>query len=482
MKKEITFYTELYNKIDSGLNCWHPLYKYIVEVKWRYLWINNWKSEGLSNRFSDWLECIKDFGYFEDAEALLKIFEPLIINQDLDSNMTLFKYKGYIDLSELGYGSDFFDLYDGLYRECRSIVFDLGTPDKINSTKVLLASMSKFKNYGEDEALWSERRCKAKILEAVTVDYMDKMDGSYQQYCGILFKDEGYIVGSGSQAINPKESWRLHNGFEILSNNQKGYNYEQLLKDYSTWTFQFEYCAPENQVVVKYTEDQTGLYLFNARNNLTGQEMSVKDLQRLSKAYNVPIVQVYDYQGIDDVLRQLKDFKSDEKEGWVIKCTDRTGKVFRVKVKCDDYVLIHKALSRMVSPNAIIASIDQGNIDDFYSKIPSNYKDICLGIRIHVELYLKMMNEQVDNWYGNVIDEISAQYPGITMASEQEFRKNFMVIMKEIVPKDFQGAVINKFLNRPNYFLRRAGWTEKAPGYIKYGEILEFLKKYNYLD
>ena len=71
---EITFYTELYNKIGSGLNLnyWHPLYKYIVEVKWRFRWINNTKYEGLSNRFSDCLECIKNFGSFEDTEALLK--------------------------------------------------------------------------------------------------------------------------------------------------------------------------------------------------------------------------------------------------------------------------------------------------------------------------------------------------------------------------------------------------------------------------
>ena len=466
--------------LSNPKDFWHPLYKYIVEVKYRYKWINNWKLDVLSNRFVDWLEGIKDYKYFEDTKELLKIFEPLIINQDLDSNMTLFKYKGYIDLSELGYGSDFFDLYDGLYKECRSIVFDVGTIDRIDNVKVLLASMSKFKNYGEDENLWSEKNCRDKILTALNVDYMDKMDGSYQQYT--YDKTRGCIIGSGSQAINPKESWRLLNGYNIIFDKTKGHNYEQLLKDYSSLTFQFEYCAPENQIVVKYTEEQTGLYLFNARYKSFGEEVPIPVLKRLSKKYNVPMVQVYDYQGIDDILRQLKNFKSDEKEGWVIKCTDRDGKVFRFKVKCDDYVLIHKALSRMVSPNAIIASIDQGNIDDFYSKIPSNYKDICLGIRIYVELYLKMMNEQVDNWYGNVIDEVSAQYPGITMASEQEFRRNFMVIMKEIVPKDFQGAVINKFLDRPNYFLRRAGWTEKAPGYIKYGEILEFLKKYNYLD
>lgn len=121
---------------------WHPLYKYIKRVKDLFYQIIDEKDERVID-FRVWLQKINDYysdenGIINDKEIfnLLKIFEPLDITSY--KNYALFKYKGYIELGELGYGLDFFELYDGLYRECRSIVFDLA------DCSVALASIRKF--------------------------------------------------------------------------------------------------------------------------------------------------------------------------------------------------------------------------------------------------------------------------------------------------------------------------------------------------
>ena len=70
------------------------------------------------NNFKYWLNFLSDVVYDvelngESSYNLSKIFKPLIINQY--GNLVLFKYKNYIELNEMGYSSDFFELYNNLY-------------------------------------------------------------------------------------------------------------------------------------------------------------------------------------------------------------------------------------------------------------------------------------------------------------------------------------------------------------------------------
>ena len=185
--------------------CWHPLGKYVDEVKFRVGIICTLKSKPFPRLFKDFLKILEDdlvqeTPQFSDSAELLEIFKPLIINQW--NQLVLFKYGNYIDLNEKGYGTDFFELHDGLYLHCRSIVFDIGV-NIWGTPQVALASMDKFKNYNEDNNEWSERVINANFMLANKIEVTDKMDGSYQQYT--YYK--GQIIGSGSQAINPDASW-----------------------------------------------------------------------------------------------------------------------------------------------------------------------------------------------------------------------------------------------------------------------------------
>ena len=350
-------------------------------------------------------------------------------------NLALFKYNSYIILNELGYGSDFFELYNGLYRGCRSIVFD------VDKEEVVLASLDKFKNYGEEvEGNWSEKEVQKRIAESKYYYVTDKMDGSYQQFRWI--EDKNKVIGSGSQALDETESWRLKRGYDLLDS-----NYKSMLSNYPDFTFCFEFVSPDNPIVVKYTKEQEGLYLFAARNVNTGEEISVPTLHDIATFYNVKMVKWYENENLDTILTELDKYKSSEKEGWVFSIHSLPGLMnpFRVKIKTDDYVLIHKALSKSVSPNAIIGAIHDDKWDDFRSKIPEAYRDLVNEISESVFNYLGSIDNLVTYYYYKMLETIG----------DIEDRKANMIWIDGNVPKFLIGYVKDKYLGRDIDYLKK---------------------------
>ena len=283
---------------------WHPLYNYVMIVKREYMKGN---ADSEEYNFNDWLDYINFVYSDEDCEIKDKIIKSVLdVFKALDvtcySHYALFKYKGYIELGDLGYGSNFFEIYNGLYRECRSIVFDL------KNDTIELASLSKFKNYNEDEDSWKADNIWKKYDNASGNFYItNKMDGSYQQYRYDVREDE--IIGSGSSALDRNESWRLSEGYSLLTDGHK-----RMFKDFPDWTFIFEYISPKNPVVVKYTKEQEGLYLLAARNVNDGSEMTFSELKGKASWYSIKITENY-ADSLSEVLSQTGKYTSDEKEG-----------------------------------------------------------------------------------------------------------------------------------------------------------------------
>ena len=425
------------------MTMWHPLGEYIHKVNERAkdiereavihnVTIPNFDMCPFYNR----LETIKNYGDPDDYR-LAKIFEPLIIKEQYwnGMNLALFKYNSYIILNELGYGSDFFELYDGLYRSCRSIVFD------VDNEKVVLASLDKFKNYGEElEGDWSEKAVQKRIAESSHCYVTDKMDGSYQQFRWI--REYESVLGSGSQSLSDIESWRLRKGYDLLDS-----NYKAMLRNSPDFTFCFEFVSPDNPIVVKYTKEQEGLYLFAARNVIDGREISIPTLHEIASYYNVKMVKWYENENLETVLSELDKYQSNEKEGWVFSIHSPMDlmKPFRVKIKTDDYVLIHKALAKSVSPNAIIRAVHDGKWDDFEAKIPEAYKDVASEVVNDVLDYLMMVSAVVHYYYAQMKKEVK----------NIENRKANMVWIETNVPKFMQGYVRSLYLEREVDYLKK---------------------------
>ena len=421
----------------------HPLLGYIKEVKAFYEYnhksIQDWN-------FKHWLEDLSEQAEKTNDTSLLNlldIFEPL--DMTVDNEYVLFHYKGFIDLSDMGYSEEtFFYLYDGLYRECRSCVFD------VKKEELVLCSLNKFKNMGEDAFDWSEKAIREKYTSAQKIWITNKMDGSYQQFRYITDSDgSGIIFGSGSQAINLSESWRLKEGFGLLTDSQK-----QMVKDYPDYTFIFEFISTKNAIVVHYTEGQEGMYLISARSCVDGTEMDFDTIRSLATLYDSKMVEYYDSENLDSLLTQVDNFSSDEKEGWVIRMRDENGNDFRVKIKCTDYVLLHRVISKQVSPNAVIEALAYDKYDDFYSKVPDAFKDIVKGFYLETVNYINTRTTAAMNWYYQMMEELKDQlknYP------ENYINKLKMVWISENVPKCIASDVRNMVNEKETQYLIRRG-------------------------
>mgnify|MGYP004667986811 FL=1 len=421
----------------------HPLLRYIKEVKALYAYkhnpIQDWN-------FKHWLEYLSEQAekaYIVSLLDLLKVFEPL--DMTVDNEYVLFHYKGFIDLSDMGYSeATFFYLYDGLYRECRSCVFD------VKKEEIVLASLPKWKNYNEDAFDWSEKVIREKYISAQKIWITNKMDGSYQQFRYITNSDDsGTIFGSGSQAISLNESWRLKEGLGLLTDSQK-----QMIKDYPDYTFIFEFISTKNAIVVHYTEEQEGMYLISVRSCVDGTEMDFDTVRSIAALYDSKMVEYYDSENLDSLLAQVDNFSSDEKEGWVIRMRDENGNDFRVKIKCTDYVLLHRVISKRISPNAVIEALAYDKYDDFYSKVPDAFKDIVKGFYLETVNYVNTRTAAAMNWYYQMMEELKDQlenYP------ENYINKLKMVWISENVPKCIASDVRNMVNEKETQYLIRRG-------------------------
>lgn len=429
---------------------WHPLYEYVMTVKRKYIQsytlLNNEPCPENYN-FNDWLDRI--FEAWENItpklnEKLSKIFDPLQIT--CYDHYVLFKYKGFIELSDDYDLNSFFELYDGLYRECRSCVFDL------KNDEIALASLAKFKNYGEDDGDWSPKKIRSKYHFAHAVFITNKLDGSYQQYRYIAEEDR--ILGSGSQALDPVESWRLAAGYKLLSEGQK-----ELIRDYPDYTFIFEYISPKNPIVVKYDESQEGLYLLAARDVKDGKEVSFDILSDMAEEYDSKITQWYYTATLFSVLADTDNYLSSEKEGWVVDMVDGHKNHFRCKIKTESYLMMHKILPRKVSPNAVVQAIHENILDDFLANVPEAYKEIINDYKNNVLLYLKLMQKRIDFYLQNM-NKFSL-----------DSRKEKMLWIQNNTPKIFRSYLRNEVLGEKNDFLKH------FDGVLKYQVILDRLKE-----
>jgi RNA ligase len=185
----------------------------------------------------------------------------------------------------------------------------------------------------------------------------EKMDGSL----GILYWLNGkpFIATRGSftsdQAIHATEV--LHKKYSHLFN---------LLDKQSTYLFEIIY--PENRIVVDYG-DLDDLVLLTVIENNTG----VERIEHIG----FPVVKSYD--GINDI-NTLKQLEESNREGFVIKFSSG----FRVKVKFDEYVRLHRIITGIsnitiwehLSNNKPLNEVLDRVPDEFYDWVKETESDL----------------------------------------------------------------------------------------------------------
>lgn len=377
---------------------WNPVLDYFMGIKYEY-------DERFGLDTHDVETWIEKLGLRDKTD----FFDNVILNQSGD--LLLVRYDLRTAPQEM------WDYENSIFRECRSVVLD------VRKEWVALASMRKFFNIGEIEENSIENI--AEEIKNHKPTFTNKLDGSMQM--ARFYNNK--IIMAGSMALNKENSWRLDYGYKMLSD-----NHIRMLMNFPYCTFTFEFIHKDDVHVVKYGEEDTGLHLLAIRDCETGLEYSYEFVKNVANEFNIRCVEIEDVT-FDDVLRLMKEYKSTEKEGWVMSLNGR-----RIKIKCDDYVMMHKVIDKVSSDNTVIESVERGTFDDMLSKVPESHRNIVKIKVDKVVAFVSYMNKRLNDYY--------------KISPKDGDRKEFMVWVNNNVPKNLQAIMRNKYLGREVNFLK----------------------------
>lgn len=199
--------------------------------------------------------------------------------------------------------------FDGAWTEettqCRGLIAD-------SKGNVVARPFRKFFNLSE-----------LTTIPEIDFDVYEKMDGSL----GILYWHGDIPVLATRGSFVSEQAVR---GSQILRNIMRGWEMSIIDKAY---TYLFEIIYPENRIVVDYHGAER-LVLLAKIHTETGIEGEINEEER--RAFEV----AKHYPGIQ-LVEQLKDYESENKEGFVIRWKNGV----RAKVKFEEYVRLHRLVT-----------------------------------------------------------------------------------------------------------------------------------------
>ena len=410
---------------------WNPMFDECIKLKKDYF--HNFGELKDNIDFKYMIEMMKKYRLPYNP-----IFNEVQINQHGD--LVLVRYG----LHEMGKGM--WEDKNSPLREARSLVFNLRTEEMV------LTPFRKFFNLNE---VWetSTEVVEVKIKYCKIFEVSEKMDGSMQSYRWY----NGDIVGSGSMALDPKKSFRLEEGLEMLTENHK-----RMLKDFPTVTFIFEYISEKDKHVVPYDySKKKGLYLIGARSVIDGEEYSYNVIKDISSCYGIPCCKTYQYNTLSEVLEHLNKMTVRDGEGFVLNIDG-----FKLKLKCEDYLQLHRLDDKLSSPNVIIQAYAEGTIDDLYANMTPLMKEKNKDVMDVIEKFMYKMKHKINM----NLDEIDMmiRFDG----TEEENNKKLHKFINEFVDKDVREYVRMTYLGREYSILKSRGGK-----YRKIEEIRKWVDK-----
>ena len=257
--------------------------------------------------------------------------------------------------------------WDNITKSCRGLILD-------KDGNVIAKSFDKFFNLEEHSA-----------EEIPNEDYevYEKLDGSL----GILFWYQGkWILASKGSFV----SEQALKGKQILNSK---YTVEPIPKGYTTL---LEIIYPENRIVCNYGDDEV-LVVLSMISNATGKELDYDSLLKINEETGLPVVKKYD--GIQD-YKIIKSLISKDREGYVVRF--RNG--FRVKIKGEEYVRLHRILTVFSNVDIWEYLKDNKNLDELLDRVPDEF----------------------DSWVRNTIKDIKKEYEKL----DNEYKWIFKVLMR----------------------------------------------------
>lgn len=226
-----------------------------------------------------------------------------------------------------------------ILRECRGLVFDSETGDLVSRR------LHKFHNF-------LERPDTSYIDVSRPHQVLEKLDGSM---LSPLRLDGGirWITKMGlTQTSMQAETFVAKNPrYDAFAEHCISYNMTPI----------FEWCSPDNRIVVDYSED--ALTLLAVRNNTSGTYWEYTSMVGIATAWNIPVV-----KAVCPPLASPEAFKEFEAtvrawegmEGVVITWDDGS----RCKIKADTYVALHRAKAATEKERDVVGIVLDNKVDD----------------------------------------------------------------------------------------------------------------------
>ena len=401
---------------------------------------------------------------------------------------------------------DIWSIYHGLLQECRSSVINLDTMEYV------LLPFAKFRNLNESPE-YSIEAVQDKIAKARTVEFSEKIDGSFMQmrYLGDNRFQDGIIVSS-SGSLDPGKSRQLADVISFLKTPQTDKigetgsttgnigttetaeepgdtaekpgrtttaetvegikdNIKRMVTECPDITFIFEWIGDNDPHVVNYSKEMKGLHLVGMRDVENGYQYSYREVIATAEEYGVPTTSLHNSLTLSDVLEQVKHMNGNEHEGFVLNVDG-----FLVKIKSPDFLKLMRSVDLSQSFNVIVKYTAEGKIDDFISMLPTGFQaDARQKLR-------KLMG-----YVNDVSKRVEEEYQKLPLDGEMSYgeegcippdRKTVMLAINEIKNKTIQDLVRAKYLGKP---LEIIAATKKngTIQYIKEADIDAYYRRSN---
>lgn len=227
--------------------------------------------------------------------------------------------------------------------ELRGITFD-------SSGKIIRRTMQKFFNINEkdDTSFANIDLSKPHVV-------MEKLDGT--MIAPFIIDTQviwGTKLGDTDQAKDV---------LNFVLNKSNYNNFVHTLNDCG-YTAIFEYTSPNNRIVLDYATE--ALTLLAIRKIKSGEYLSIERQQEYAKWFNIPHVTVYSDKLSLDFVEKIQ--KRTHGEGVVVRFHDGV----MIKIKCEDYVRLHKIKSEFNSERNVVNLIISEKIDDLKALLPKS--------------------------------------------------------------------------------------------------------------
>lgn len=281
---------------------------------------------------------------YDEAVALTKLVDSPFIESKLvvdNFSVSIFNYR-------LAQYSDFLD---NKAFEMRGLTFIFNEDGSLFKRHLLL---QKFFNLNQvTDTQYSE-------VKDYKIKYINnKEDGSIASFVRL---PNGKVLGKSKMSFESDQALGMN---RIYKNNKD-------LKSFVDWALDhdivavFEYVAPTNRIVLRYTDEE--LILLRLRDNKNGHYLDINE--HLDKIGSVKVAKFEDNVNLDELIELANT--TEDKEGWIVQF-EKDHLIDFIKIKTSWYCELHGLLTNdLYRENILVGYILDDKIDDILGQIPED--------------------------------------------------------------------------------------------------------------